>query len=95
MDRTERFYKIDPLLRANKCVPQKRFLQELEVSRATFKRDIECMRSGFHAHAIPQRRRQGEPPEGGAVPDAARSACPMSYENAFSTSVTHSSKLRR
>jgi hypothetical protein len=49
MDRTERFYKIDHLLRANKCVPQKRFLQELEVSRATFKRDIEYMRSRLHA----------------------------------------------
>jgi len=29
MDRTERFYKIDHLLRANKCVPQNRFQQEL------------------------------------------------------------------
>jgi len=49
MDRTERFYKIDHLPRANKCLPQKRFLQEFEVSRATFKRDIDYMRSRLHA----------------------------------------------
>ena len=49
MDRTERFYKIDHLPRANKCLPQKRFLQEFEVSRATFKRNIEYMRSRLHA----------------------------------------------
>jgi len=49
VDRTERFYKIDQLLRANRVVPVKRFLRELEVSLATFKRDIEYMRSRFHA----------------------------------------------
>ena len=49
MDRTERFYKIDQLLRANRVVPVKRFLDELEISLATFKRDIEYMRSRFHA----------------------------------------------
>jgi len=49
MDRTERFYRIDQLLRANRVVPAKRFLDELEISLATFKRDIEYMRSRFHA----------------------------------------------
>jgi predicted DNA-binding transcriptional regulator YafY len=49
MDRTERYYKIDRLIRAHKCVPVVRFLEELEVSLATFKRDIEYMRSRFHA----------------------------------------------
>jgi predicted DNA-binding transcriptional regulator YafY len=49
MDRTERFYKIDQLLRANRVVPAQRFLDELEISLATFKRDIEYMRSRFHA----------------------------------------------
>ena len=49
MDRTERFYKIDNLLHANQVVPIERFLDELEVSRATFKRDIEYMRDRLNA----------------------------------------------
>lgn len=49
MDRTERFYKIDNLLQANGVVPVQRFLSELEVSLATFKRDIEYMRDRFNA----------------------------------------------
>jgi predicted DNA-binding transcriptional regulator YafY len=49
VDRTERFYKIDRLLRQHKHVPVGRFLDELDVSLATFKRDIEYMRSRLHA----------------------------------------------
>ncbi len=49
MDRTERFYKIDTLLQANRFVPIDRMLRELEVSRATFKRDIEYMRERLNA----------------------------------------------
>ncbi|MCC6378229.1 MAG: YafY family transcriptional regulator [Burkholderiales bacterium] len=49
MDRTERFYRIDRLLAAGKPVAMRRFLDELEVSRATFKRDIEYLRDRFNA----------------------------------------------
>ncbi len=49
MDRTERFYKIDNLLQAHTVVPIERFLQELEVSPATFKRDLEYMRERLNA----------------------------------------------
>jgi predicted DNA-binding transcriptional regulator YafY len=49
MDRTERFYKIDALLHANPVVAIERFLRELEVSKATFKRDIEYMRDRLNA----------------------------------------------
>ena len=49
MDRTERFYKIDHLLRERGTVTTAEFLRELEVSLATFKRDIEYMRSRHHA----------------------------------------------
>ncbi|HTS55022.1 MAG TPA: YafY family protein [Burkholderiales bacterium] len=45
MDRTERFYRIQQLLRQNRTVPLRRFLRELEISLATFKRDLEYMRS--------------------------------------------------
>ncbi len=44
MDRTERFYKIQRLLNRRKAVPRDAFLNELEVSRATFKRDLEYLR---------------------------------------------------
>jgi predicted DNA-binding transcriptional regulator YafY len=49
VDRTERFYKIDHLLRERGTVPTRAFLDELEVSLATFKRDIEYMKSRHHA----------------------------------------------
>ncbi len=44
MDRTERFYKIDALLQGGRSVPISTLMDMLEVSRATFKRDIEYMR---------------------------------------------------
>ena len=49
MDRSERFYKIDHLIRERGVVPVGDFLRELEVSLATFKRDIEYMRSRHYA----------------------------------------------
>lgn len=49
MDRTERFYRIDRLLRAHRVVPFARLQDALEVSRATLKRDIEYMRSRLNA----------------------------------------------
>lgn len=49
MNRTERFYKIDSLLQAHSVVPIDRMLRELEVSKATFKRDMEYMRERLNA----------------------------------------------
>lgn len=49
MDRTERFYKIDSLLQAHRIVPVGQMLAGLEVSLATFKRDIEYMRNRLNA----------------------------------------------
>ena len=49
MDRTERFYRIDRLLRESRAVTIERFLDELSVSRATFKRDLEYMRDRLNA----------------------------------------------
>lgn len=48
MDRTERFYRIQGMLRTRRFVPIADFLGELEISRATFKRDIEYMRDRLH-----------------------------------------------
>src|SRR6266566_5098281 len=49
MDRSERFHKIDRLLKDRPVVPMQLFLDELEVSHATVKRDIEYMRDRLHA----------------------------------------------
>lgn len=49
MDRTERFYKIDRLLREQRVVSFTTLMQRLEVSRATLKRDLEYMRSRLQA----------------------------------------------
>jgi predicted DNA-binding transcriptional regulator YafY len=52
MDRTERFYRIDRMLNDRKVVPIKEFLDELDVSLATFKRDLEYLRDRFNAPVI-------------------------------------------
>jgi predicted DNA-binding transcriptional regulator YafY len=59
MDRSERFYKIDHLIRERGIVPVKDFLRELEVSLATFKRDIEYMRSRHYAPIVWDRDQNG------------------------------------
>jgi len=49
LERLERFYKIDQLLRSHRIVPRDMFIDTLEVSLATFKRDLEYLRDRFHA----------------------------------------------
>jgi len=49
VDRTERFYKIDQLLKGSKVATFAQFQETLNVSRATLKRDLEYMRSRFNA----------------------------------------------
>jgi predicted DNA-binding transcriptional regulator YafY len=49
VDRTERFYKIDQLLKDSKVVTFVRFQEALGVSRATLKRDLVYMRDRFNA----------------------------------------------
>jgi len=52
MDRTERFYRIDQLLNEFKVVPLATFLAELEISRATFKRDLDYLRDRLNAPIV-------------------------------------------
>lgn len=49
MGRSERFYKIDQMLRERRQVPLHDFLDALGVSRATFKRDLEYLRDRYNA----------------------------------------------
>ncbi len=59
MERTERFYKIQSLLRSRHCVSTQDFMTELGVSRATFKRDLEYLRDRMHAPIVFDRDREG------------------------------------
>ncbi|MCX8017332.1 MAG: WYL domain-containing protein [Rhodocyclaceae bacterium] len=59
MNRTERFYKIDQLLHERRVVPLAVFLEELGVSRATLKRDLEYLRERLHAPIIWDRQAGG------------------------------------
>ena len=65
MDRTERFYRIQQLLRQNRAVPIERFLRELEISLATFKRDLEYMRSRLNVPIVWDREIGGYRVDGG------------------------------
>ena len=49
MDRSERFYKIDQMLRSRGTVTTDEFKRELEVSLATLKRDLEYLKSRHNA----------------------------------------------
>jgi predicted DNA-binding transcriptional regulator YafY len=49
MNRTERFYRIDQMLHERRVVTLETFLEELGVSRATFKRDVQYLRDRLHA----------------------------------------------
>ncbi|HEY1091748.1 MAG TPA: WYL domain-containing protein [Burkholderiaceae bacterium] len=49
MDRTERFYKIELLIRTRGCVSFATLLAELEVSPATLKRDLQYLRERMDA----------------------------------------------
>ena len=59
MDRTERFYRIQQLLHQHRAVPAERFLRELEISLATFKRDLEYMRSRLNIPIVWDRETGG------------------------------------
>lgn len=59
MDRTERLFTIDRLLRQRRSVPLQAFIDEFEIGRATAKRDIEYMRDRMGAPIIWDRVRRG------------------------------------
>jgi predicted DNA-binding transcriptional regulator YafY len=52
MNRLERFYAIDQMLQQHAVVPRAQILARLEISPATFKRDLEYMRDRFNAPVI-------------------------------------------
>jgi predicted DNA-binding transcriptional regulator YafY len=59
MDRTERFYHIEKLLQERTSVPVATFLEELGISIATFKRDLDYLRDRFKAPIVWDRKTRG------------------------------------
>jgi predicted DNA-binding transcriptional regulator YafY len=59
MDRTERFYKIEMLIRSRGSVPFADLMDELGVSRATLKRDLEYLRERLDAPIVYDRFANG------------------------------------
>ena len=59
MERGERFYRIHRALKSGKCLPLRHFTEDLGVSRATFKRDIEYLRDRYGAPLLWDRERNG------------------------------------
>jgi predicted DNA-binding transcriptional regulator YafY len=70
MDRTERFYRIELLIRDRRQVSFADLQGELEVSRATLKRDLEYLRSRMDVPIVYDREGNGYRFE--AAPEAAR-----------------------
>ena len=59
MDRTERFYKIEMLIRSRGSVPFVDLMDELGVSRATLKRDLDYLRERLDAPIVYDRFANG------------------------------------
>jgi predicted DNA-binding transcriptional regulator YafY len=59
LDRTERFYKIEMLIRHRGCVSFAALMEELGVSRATLKRDLEYLRDRMSAPIVYDRDANG------------------------------------
>lgn len=52
MSDLERLHRIKYMIQARKCVPIQDFLDELEISKATFKRDLEYLRDRMNAAIV-------------------------------------------
>ncbi len=82
MDRTERFYKLELLLRSRGCVSFAALREALEVSPATLKRDLQYLRDRMSAPIVYDvkangyRFEAGTPARGAAAHPAARHELP-------------------
>lgn len=59
MSDMQRLHRITYLIQARKCVPIDVFLDELEISKATFKRDLEYLRDRMNASIVFDRYERG------------------------------------
>ncbi len=82
MDRTERFYKIDQLITERRVVPFQTFIEALEVSPATVKRDLEYLRTRLNAPILWDRAAGGYRYEKSEVPAGSQFELPGLWFNA-------------
>jgi len=82
LDRTERFYKIDQLITERRVVPFQTFLEALEVSPATVKRDLEYLRTRLNAPILWDRAAGGYRYEKSEVPAGSQFELPGLWFNA-------------
>jgi predicted DNA-binding transcriptional regulator YafY len=59
MNQTERLYKIEQMLSESQVVPIATMLERLEVSRATFKRDLDYLRDRLNSPIVWDREKGG------------------------------------
>ena len=59
MSQTERVFRIQQMLQSRRVIRREEFLEELEISPATFKRDVEFLRSRFQVNIEWSRERGG------------------------------------
>ena len=59
MSDLERLHRIKYMIQARKCVPIQDFVDELEISKATFKRDLEYLRDRMNASIVFDRTEGG------------------------------------
>ncbi|MBL8377527.1 MAG: YafY family transcriptional regulator [Burkholderiales bacterium] len=59
MNQTERLYKIEQMLSESRAVPVETFLERLQISRATFKRDLDYLRDRLNAPIVWDREMRG------------------------------------
>jgi predicted DNA-binding transcriptional regulator YafY len=52
VNQTERLYKIEQMLSESSVVPIETMLERLEISRATFKHDLDYLRDRLHAPIV-------------------------------------------
>jgi predicted DNA-binding transcriptional regulator YafY len=81
MDRTERFYKIELLLRSRRCISFQDLRDELDVSPATLKRDLQYLRDRLSAPIVYDRFDNGYRFEAGAGGERSRQELPGMWFN--------------
>lgn len=82
MNQTERLYKIEQMLAEAAVVPLAAFLERLEISRATFKRDLDYLRDRLNAPIVYDRFAGGYRFEAGARGHGPRHELPGLWFNA-------------
>jgi predicted DNA-binding transcriptional regulator YafY len=82
VDRTERFYKIDQLISERRVVPFQTFIEALEVSPATFKRDLDYLRTRLNAPITWDRAARGYRYENSGATAGSQFALPGLWFNA-------------